>query len=235
MLVKKAHPIVSHTFMPILRLSCNDREALELHYQAVRARREPIRLFESPREKWRKRYGNFVREVEWALLELRKYYSQEQYEDTVIGTSVALSHETSTDFLKMMNSMPHKNKGKKPRQQKSTEPGWFTRLMFEVFNPAGWLTGPAKITEFDPAKGRTVMKIPECGWHVCAKPDSLPNPKALPEEGCLNICKGPFEALFKGEGGGLKMHFEPHLPETSCTVTMSWKANQEMENTAPTR
>ena len=60
-------------------------------------------------------------------------------------------------------------------------------------------------------------------------------PKALPEEGCLNICKGPFEALFKGEGGGLKMHFEPHLPETSCTVTMSWKANQEMENTAPTR
>ncbi|EEB80510.1 hypothetical protein GPB2148_3328 [marine gamma proteobacterium HTCC2148] len=44
----------------------------------------------------------------------------------------------------------------------------------------------------------------------------------MPEEGCLNICKGPFEALFNGEGGGLKMEFDPHLPETSCTVRMSW-------------
>ena len=46
---------------------------------------------------------------------------------------------------------------------------------------------------------------------------------ALPEEGCLHICKGPFEALFNGEGGGLKMEFDPHLPETSCTVRMSWQ------------
>lgn len=225
MLVKKAHPIVSHTFVPILRLSCNDRDKLERDYQDIRSRREIIRFFESPREKWRKRYGNFVREVEWALLELRQYYSQEQYEDIVIGTSVALSSETSADFLEMMNSMSEKNKKKKPKPRASTKPGWFTSLMFEVFNPAGWLTGPAKITEFDPANGRTVMEIPECGWHICAKQDSLPNPNALPEEGCLNICKGPFEALFKGEGGGLKMQFEPHLPETSCTVTMSWKTD----------
>ncbi len=151
MLVKKAHPIVSHTFVPILRLSCSDRDKLEQDYQDIRSRREAIRFFESPRGKWRKRYGNFVREVEWALLELRQYYSQEQYEDIVIGTSVALSHETSADFLEMMNSMSEKNKKKKPRQRESTKPGWFTSLMFEVFNPAGWLTGPAKITEFDPA------------------------------------------------------------------------------------
>ena len=52
-----------------------------------------------------------------------------------------------------------------------------------------------------------------------------PNPNALPEEGCLNICKGPFEAMFKGEGGGLKMEFDPHLPETSCTVRMSWSTD----------
>jgi hypothetical protein len=25
--------------------------------------------------------------------------------------------------------------------------------------------------------------------------------------------------------GGLKMQFEQHLPETSCTVTMSWKVD----------
>lgn len=225
MLVKKAMPIISHTFLPILRLSCDDRDKLERDYEAIKARREEIKLFNSPREKWRKRYGNFVREVEWALLELRKYYNQAQYEDIVIGTSVALSYETSADFLEMMNSMSEKNKNKKPAKPGSTEPGRISTFLFEMFNPAGWLTGPAKITEFDPANGRTVMEIPECGWHICAAQDSLPNPNALPEEGCLNICKGPFEALFKGENGGLKMEFEPHLPETSCTVRMSWRTD----------
>lgn len=222
MLVKKASFIVSHTLLPILRLSCDDREQLEQDYQSIRARRETVTFLDSPREKWRKRYGNFVREVEWALLELRKYYSQAQYEDIVIGTSVATSHETSADFLAMMNRMPEKNKNKKTPKSGSSQPGRMTKIMFEMFNPAGWLTGPATITEMNPANGRTVIEIPECGWHVCAKQSSLPNPDALPEEGCLNICKGPFEALFKGDNGGLKMEFEPHLPETSCTVRMTW-------------
>ena len=104
MLVKRAMPIVTHTFLPILRLS-GDKEQIDRDFAAVRAQREEITLFEAPREKWRKRYGNFVREVEWALLELRKHYSQAQYEEIVIGTAVALSHETSADFLKMMNSI----------------------------------------------------------------------------------------------------------------------------------
>ncbi len=223
MLVKKAMPIISHTFVPILRLS-GDSEQVDRDYEAIKARREDIRWFNSPREKWRKRYGNFVREVEWALLELRKHFSQKQYEDIVIGTSVALSHENSSDFLAMMNSMSDKNQNKKAKVNKdgSTTPGRWATFLFETFNPAHWLTGPATITEYDPANGLTVMEIPDCGWHTCAAPESLPNPNALPEEGCLNICKGPFEALFNGAGGGLKMEFDPHLPETSCTVRMSW-------------
>ena len=118
MLVKKAMPIISHTFVPILRLS-GDKEQVDRDYEEIKSRREIIKLFDSPREKWRKRYGNFVREVEWALLELRKHYSQKQYEEIVIGTSVALSHETSADFLKMMNSMSDKNKNKKTRPAKT--------------------------------------------------------------------------------------------------------------------
>jgi hypothetical protein len=92
-----------------------------------------------------------------------------------------------------------------------------------MFNPAGFLTGPAEITEYDPGRGKVTMFIPDCAWHTCGRQSDLPNPNALPEEGCLNICKGPFEALFKGEGGGLKMEFDPHLPQTSCTVRMSWQ------------
>ena len=225
MLVKKAMPIVSHTFVPILRLS-GDKTQIDQDYTEIKSRRETIRWHDSPREKWRKRYGNFVREVEWALLELRKYFNQQQYEDIVIGTSVALSHENSPEFLKMMNSMSEKNKNRKPRRNTSEgpqKPGRWSTFLFETFNPAHWLTGPATITEYDPANGLTVMEIPSCGWHTCGPPDRLPNPDALPEEGCLHICKGPFEALFNGEGGGLKMEFDPHLPETSCTVRMSWQ------------
>lgn len=227
MLVKKAMPIVSHTFVPILRLS-GDKEQVDRDYDNIKSRREVLHWLNSPREKWRKRYGNFVREAEWALLELRKHYNQKQYEDIVIGTSVALSHETSADFLKMMNSMSEKNKNKKVKPAKnggSTKPSRWSTFMFATFNPAHWLTGPASITEYDPANGLTVMEIPDCAWHTCGSQDALPNPNALPEEGCLNICKGPFEALFKGEGGGLKMEFDPHLPETSCTVRMSWQTS----------
>ena len=228
MLVKKATPIVSHTFVPILRL-VGDKQQIDRDYAAIKSRRETIHMLDPPREKWRKRYGNFVREVEWALLELRKHFNQKQYEEIVIGTSVALSHETSADFLKMMNSMGEKNKNKKTRPAPDgapAKPGRWSTFLFETFNPAHWLTGPATITEFDPSRGITVMEIPDCAWHTCAAPESLPNPHALPEEGCLHICKGPFEALFNGTNGGLKMQFEPHLPETSCTVRMSWQTRQ---------
>ena len=102
MLVKKAMPLVSHTFVPILRLS-GDKEQVDRDYEEIKSRREVIKWSDSPREKWRKRYGNFVREVEWALLELRKYFSPKQFEDIVIGTSVALSRENSADFLVCQN------------------------------------------------------------------------------------------------------------------------------------
>jgi hypothetical protein len=225
MLVKKAMPIISHTFVPILRLS-GESTQVDRDYEEMKSRREVIRLFDSPREKWRKRYGNFVRELEWSLLELRKYYSQSQYEEIVIGTAVALSRENSPEFLNMMNSMPEKSEKRRsrPRRDRDTKPGRWTRLLFETFNPAHWLTGQASITEYDPANGVTVIEIPACGWHTCARAETLPNPDALPEEGCLTICKGAFEAMFDGEGGGLKMEFDPHLPEPSCTVRMSWKA-----------
>ena len=226
MLVKKAMLIISHTFVPILRLS-GDPAQVDRDYLEIKSRREQIRWLDSPREKWRKRYGNFVREMEWALLELRRHYSPKQFDEIVIGTAVALSQETSPEFLKMMNSMPEKNRKSRPRVARdgSKKPGRWTRLLFETFNPAHWLTGPASVTEFDPANGLTVIDIPECGWHTCAAANTLPNPKALPEEGCLAICKGAFEAMFNGENGGLKMEFDPHLPETSCTVRMSWKTD----------
>ena len=223
MLVKKAFPLIVYTFLPILRMT-TDPERIDREWAEIKLRREKLRLFDSPRERWRKTYGNFVREAEWALLELRRHFSQAQYEDIVIGTSVSLAKENSQGFLKMMNSMADTKPSKKSLAKSGpTEPSPAQQLLFSMFNPAGWLTGPAEITEFDPAGGRATMYIPECAWHICSSSESLPNPEALPEQGCLMICKGAFEKLFNGENGGLAMEFEPHLPETSCTARMSWK------------
>ena len=219
MLVEKAMPIVTHSLLPILRLS-GDKEQIDRDYREIRDRRESVKWSDSPREKWRKRYGNLVREVEWALLELRKHYSQKQYEEIVIGTCVATSEESSADFIAMMKTMSEKNQGKTSTR---TQPNRWEKLMFDMFNPAGFLTGPAEVTEMDMAAGRMTMYVPDCAWHTCARAESLPNPDQLPAEGCQLICKGPFEALFNGADGGLGMEFEPHLPETSCTVRMHWK------------
>ena len=222
MIVKKAWLLVSHTIVPILRMT-TDARRIDAEYAEIRSRREAIRWSDSPRERWRKNYGNFVREAEWGLLELRKHFSREQYEEIVVGTSVALAREQSADFLKMMNSMadrrpPRKRTGNGPRRPRGLQ-----KLLFDMFNPAGFLTGPAQVTEFDLEAGSVTMEIPDCAWHVCAAHESLPNPDALPEEGCLLICKGAFERLFDGSDGALRTEFEPHLPETSCTVRMTWK------------
>jgi hypothetical protein len=224
MIVKKGAPLLPYTFVPILKMT-TDPERIDREWADMRSRREKIRLFDSPRERWRKGYGNFVREIEWALLELQKHFAPKQYEELVIGTNAALARENSEGFIKMMNGMSDtpvpKNAGEGPKK-----PTGFQKLLFEMFNPAGFLTGPAEISEFDAAAGTATMEVPDCAWHICAKQESLPNPKALPEQGCLLICKGVFEELFNGDEGGLKMEFDPHLPETSCTVRMSWKAGQ---------
>jgi hypothetical protein len=223
MLVDRAGPLVPYTFLPILRMS-GDPAEIDRGWAEIKQRREKIRLLDSPRERWRKRYGNFVREVEWALLELRRHFTQEQYEQIVVGTSVALAHENSSDFLEMMNSMTEQSARATPGPDRGGEPSRMQQLAFEMFNPAGFLTGPAEITEYDPAGGRVTMFIPDCGWHSCGDRRSLPNPEKLPEEGCLLICKASFEELFDGEESPLRIEFEPHLPDTSCTARMSWKA-----------
>jgi hypothetical protein len=228
MIVGRAAPIVSYTLLPILRLVADPAE-IDRGYREIRSRREKIRLLDSPRERWRKNYGSFVREAEWALLELRKHFSREQYEEIVIGTSTELAKYDSAGFLEMMNGMTDTKPPKGNLAEGPSEPTRWQKLMFDMFNPAGFLTGPAEVRELDAARGSTVMYVPDCAWHTCARAESLPNPNALPEEGCLLICKGAFERLFSGEEGGLKMEFEPHLPETSCTVRMSWKVDAQSE------
>jgi hypothetical protein len=226
MIVDKATCIVVYTFLPVLRL-LSDPEKVDLEWEEMKSRREEVRLLDSPRERWRKRYGNFVREAEWALLELRKHLSQTQYERLVVETAASGAREFSPGFVKMMDGI---SKTRAPKQREgagaASEPSRRLKLMFSMFNPAGFLTGPAEIREYDANNGSMQMYIPDCAWHVCGPAERLPNPAALPEEGCLLICKGSFERLFNKPDGSLSMEFEPHLPETSCTVRMRWKTGE---------
>ena len=219
MLVDKSMPLVTHTLLPILRLS-GDAAEVDAGFETVKQHREVCRWSDSPREKWRKRYGNFVREVEWALLELHKYYSPAQCEEIVVGTCVSTAQETTAEFIAMMNTMSEKNKHKTGRR---AEPNRLEKFIFDTFNPAGFLTGPAQMKDMDMNAGTMTMYVPDCAWHRCANLDTLPVPGELPAEGCQMICKKPFEALFNSEAGGLRMEFEPHLPDSDCTVRLSWK------------
>ena len=88
MLVDKAMPLVTHTFLPILRLS-GDKEEIEAGWEAVKKHREVVKWSNSPREKWRKRYGNFVREVEWALLEFAQVLLAEAVREKSLSVPVS--------------------------------------------------------------------------------------------------------------------------------------------------
>ncbi len=224
LIVQRAGPLVGYTFVPILRLAADPVE-VDHGYAEILSRRETTRLFDSPRERWRKSYGNFVREVEWAILELRKHFRPEQVEEIVAGNCAALSRERSARFLEWMNRFEQtriaRNEG---RPGETVRPRGLQKRLFELFNPAGFLTGPAEIREIDPAGGSLVMEVPDCAWHVCAPRETLPDPSSLPEQGCLLVCKAHFERLFDGASGGVAMAFDPHLPDTSCTVEIRWKA-----------
>lgn|GEM_PF-469849 len=226
MIAERGSQVVKLTYLPMIRVAADDPDEVMRGFARVHEARERIRIWDSPRERWRKNYGNFVRESEWALLELRKYFTQHQYEEIVVGTGAAFAHLDSQKEIDFMNGGARKAQAKRESRTPGTvdEPGVLRRMLTKVLDPgrfAGFLVGESEISEIDPESGTAVMEVPSCAWHTCPDPASLPNPDALPEQGCLLICKGIFERVFDG-ADGIKMEFDPHLPEPSCTIRISF-------------
>lgn len=73
--------VIPKTYVPILQLTSGDVAATEADYAAVVSRRETARWSDSPRERWRKRYGAFVRELEWVYGALRAHFPPREYEE----------------------------------------------------------------------------------------------------------------------------------------------------------
>ncbi len=225
MIAERGGSLAQLTFLPMIRIAAEDPEEIDRAYLEIRSRREKIRLWDSPRIRWRKNYGNFVREMEWALLELRKYFPQQQYEEIVVSTCAALARQDSQKEIDFLNKQAMKAELERQNNPaRNSEPGAVRAFLLAVFDPgrfAAFLVGESEISEIDPETGTAVMEVANCAWHYCAAPDSLPDNRALPEQGCLLICKGVFEELFDGEAG-MKFEFDPHLPETSCTIRVKF-------------
>jgi hypothetical protein len=189
-----------------------------------------VRWLDSPRERWRKRYGRFVREIEWAFLELRKHFSQDEYERIVVESASAIMRERIGGVLKFANTALNPGqqaryaaKPSAPAEQSGRKAGMSSALV-RLIDPARFahfLTGDGQVTNVDLARGQIEVDVPDCAWHGVARSDSLPVPGKLPEQGCLVMCKATCENVFDGREG-LRIEFEPRLPETGCTMRVSW-------------
>lgn len=217
--LSKLSPLVPHTMVPIIKLCSGNREEVEAAYRIVVGYREPVRFLDSPGEKWRKHYGNFVRELEWACSELRKYFNKRAYEDLVINATADYIKEALGPIIDSMKtsmvSQSEALRSKPPRMSDLLNKlsGKMTVIMFEkVFNMTGWLAGDVKVHEVDLREGTMVMEYTDCQML------RAPRMKNLPEESCLLGCKGACEKIY--EDGPVRMTLDTRLPETTCEVRM---------------
>ena len=218
--------VIPKTYVPILRLVCEDVEKVDEDYRRVVSLREPIRLFDSPRERWRKIYGSYVRELEWVYRELQRHFPTEEYQELVIDILARTMRDWLRAFMPSMERMTRTDDaaavddptvGKQPgpvarAAAKGVEKainGWFGRWLMNNLNPASFIVGPVEIKMLP--DGELEMYIPRCWMHTA------PCDGRTQDEACVQGCKGACERLF-GPDAPMTMLFEPHLPEYSCTL-----------------
>jgi hypothetical protein len=229
-LLKAVGDVVGNTYMPVLRLTREDRSTLERAYAEVLSRREEVSSrWASPRKRWAVLYGNFIRELEWACKELKKDLSKEDYEDlTTRSISDSLERWIGSFMPSLANMMGGKDgaeRAKKLQPTAGTAPrqkslaarlveGAVASVALKMLNPASFLVGPVEIKSMNPKRG-VVMYIPKCWMHTVVSDTEAQT------EACLQMCKGGCERFF-GADSPIEMYFDPHLPGLDCTLRTSW-------------
>jgi len=236
--MSRIEDVIPKTYVPILRLVAEDAAAVDDDYRSLVAVHQPVRLLDSPRERWRKRYGNFVRELEWVYGELQNHFPKREYEELVVDILARVLKERLWFFLPEPKQAPPETDASQalPRteepsaQEEPSAPGEHLsprarrfaagarraingragRWIFRHFNPAGFMVGPMEM-ELTP-EGELQMHVPRCWWHTSV------GDGRTQDEACVYGCKGASERVFNNTGLGIQMMFEPHLPEFSCTL-----------------
>jgi hypothetical protein len=188
--IKKVYPIVTHTFLPILKLCADNRKDVEDAFRKVQELNEKIRFFDSPYEKYRKLYGNYVREVEWCCVQLRRYFTKRAYEDFIIDTTYSYNKEVVgnySDLLKNLMVMGRtresvrKESGRMLAYINSISPRFLDFIFKHLFNPVFWMVGDVEFQEYNFRTGEMVLFAKDC---LMLRASRM---KQLPEEICLLV------------------------------------------------
>lgn len=227
--------MVPQTLMPVLRLVSGDPEGVDRAYARVLAMREPVGRFDSPRERWRKGYGRFVRELEWVSRELKKHLSEEEYHALVSGAVArCIDHWAGglkPKFAQMFEAKPGEKQKSGAAWAKDMErkiSKLVSENMFKHFNAVSFMVGPMEIREMSMERGYMEAYIPECAMHTVVgtgKPQ---------EEACVVGCKGGSELAF-GHDSPMRIELEPHLPGLACTMRAYWDVEKLRAGQGPKR
>lgn len=225
LMMSKVGDVIPKTYVPILRLVSEDAAKVDDAYQQVLALREPVRLLDPPRDKWRKLYGSYVRELEWVYGELRQHFPTKEYQDLVQDIMARNIREAMGAFLPKLEQMTRAGAPATDAASAKKQRGPFTRAvakglerafsgrmgrwMFDHMNPMSPIVGPVEMS-FEP-DGQIRMFIPRCWMHTA------PGDGRTQDQACVQGCKGACERVFNGRTP-IAMEFEPHLPDFSCTL-----------------
>jgi hypothetical protein len=220
--------VIPKTYVPILRLVSEDVGKVDSEYAQVLAMRERIGWLDSPRDRWRKMYGAYVRELEWVFGELRQHFPKQEYEELVVDIMARNIRDWLGAFLPSIErttrtgdeatSSPHSGRREPSaiarfaaRTMERTLNGPVGRFLMNHMNPVNAIVGPVEMKLLP--SGDLQMYIPRCWMHTA------PGDGQTQDQTCLWACKGACERVF-GPQSIAPMVFEPHLPDFSCTLSV---------------
>jgi hypothetical protein len=197
-MIGKVGDIPETLLLPVLRLVADDRDAVDSGWRTVIADRRRNRLLEPPRQSWERRYGQFVRELEWACGELARVLPEPAVTELVSDAVAGRLRRWLRFMLPAFNAV------------KLVPKAMYPAVMDAGVSVATFLVGPIERTGIEP-DGTLVYEIPECAMHTAA------GSGAAQENSCLMGCKAACEKVFD-HTSAMPMEFDPHLPGLSCTL-----------------
>ncbi|ORW13787.1 hypothetical protein [Mycolicibacter longobardus] len=190
--------IPESVLLPMLRQVADDRQAVDSGWKAVSATRVRRGARLSARESWRRRYGQFVRELEWAITGLVAVLPRDDVEQLVSDAVASRLRRWLRFLLPAFGTV-----GLVPR-------GLYPGVMDAGVSVATFLVGPIQRTGVEP-DGTLIYEIPECAMHTATEAG------VAQEHSCLMACKAACEKVFDKDSA-MPLEFDPHLPGLSCTL-----------------
>lgn len=201
--------IVEQTYLPILRLVCDEADQVDRDWQQVKAARKQVRRWDSPHQRWRKTYGNFVRELEWAYAELKPRLSEPDFEHLVVTTMGERMDEWVGWMKPLLARLDRRTPGGLGAATKGPSAARMNARSMAMVAP---IVGDVEVRGVD--DGLIECYIPDCAMHTVVSRE-VPQTNA-----CLYGCKAACEA-FLGPDDPMSIHFEPNLPAFDCIMRVS--------------